>query len=76
MAGRIVRVAAKEGETVKAGAELLVIEAMKMENLIKATHDVKIEAVRVKEGESVAANQELLKFATEKAAEKSTEKAS
>ena len=62
MAGRIVRVAVKEGEMVKAGSELLVIEAMKMENLIKATQDVKIVAVKVKEGESVASNQELLKF--------------
>jgi propionyl-CoA carboxylase alpha chain len=62
MAGRIVRVAVKQGETVKAGSELLVIEAMKMENLIKATYDVKIESVNVKEGDSVGSNQELLKF--------------
>lgn len=64
MAGRIVRVAAKKGETVKAGGELLVIEAMKMENLIKATYDVKIEDVKVKDGDSVAANQELIKFSS------------
>jgi len=70
MAGRIVRVAAKKGETIKAGAELLVIEAMKMENLIKATYDVKIEDVKVKDGDSVAANQELIKFAVEKEPQK------
>ncbi|PIR32132.1 MAG: propionyl-CoA carboxylase [Alphaproteobacteria bacterium CG11_big_fil_rev_8_21_14_0_20_44_7] len=62
MAGKIVRVAAKEGQTIKKGEELIVIEAMKMENLIRATHDVKIAKVKIAAGESVAANQELVTF--------------
>jgi len=64
MAGKIVRLAVKEGDKVKPGDELVVIEAMKMENLIKATHATTVKTVNVKPGDSVASNQEILAFDT------------
>ncbi len=63
MAGKVVRLSVKEGETVKPGDELIVIEAMKMENSIRATHQTKIMEVNVKQGDSVASNQQIMKFA-------------
>jgi propionyl-CoA carboxylase alpha chain len=63
IAGLIVGVKVKEGQDVKAGQELLVIEAMKMENVIYADHDTKITKVSVQEKESVAVDQVLLEFA-------------
>ena len=62
MAGKIVRLDVKVGDKVKAGDELVVIEAMKMENLIKATMDVEIAEVKVAAGDNVASNQEIIKF--------------
>ena len=64
MAGKIVRLGVKEGDKVKPGDELVVIEAMKMENLIKATHPTTVKKVNVKDGDSVSANQEILVFDT------------
>ena len=62
MAGKIVRLSVKKGDVIKPGDELVVIEAMKMENSIKATHATKITDVKVKEGESVSSNQEIISF--------------
>ncbi|MDX1974584.1 MAG: acetyl/propionyl/methylcrotonyl-CoA carboxylase subunit alpha [Rickettsiales bacterium] len=63
IAGLIVGIRVKEGQEVKAGQELVVIEAMKMENVIYADHDTKIKKVAVAEKESVAVDQVLLEFA-------------
>jgi len=54
IAGRIVRVNVKPGDTVKAGDVLLVLEAMKMENEIKAPKDGTVREVLVSEGARVA----------------------
>ncbi|MFQ5356341.1 MAG: pyruvate carboxylase subunit B, partial [Mariprofundaceae bacterium] len=53
MPGRIVAVHAKEGQQVKAGDTLLVVEAMKMENQVHAPVSGKVAAIYVKEGENV-----------------------
>ncbi len=68
LAGLIVGVRVKEGDHVKAGNPIILIEAMKMENLVTADHDVDIKSVNVAVGDSVAMGQVLVEFA-EKAEE-------
>lgn len=62
MPGSIVSVAVEVGQTVSVGQELLVIEAMKMQNLIKAESDGKVKAVTVKAGQSVGVDEILIEF--------------
>ena len=62
IAGLIVSLKVKEGDTVKQGQELVVIEAMKMENVIFADHETKIKKVSVAEKESVQVDQVLMEF--------------
>ena len=62
MAGKIVRLCVKVGDKVKVGDDLVVVEAMKMENLIKANHETVITEVNVKDGDSVTSGQEIMKF--------------
>lgn len=51
--GVILRVNCKEGQTVKMGDNLIVLEAMKMENEIHADKEGVIKSIKVKEGDSV-----------------------
>lgn len=51
--GVILNVKVNVGDTVKKGDTILILEAMKMENAIKADRDGKIAAINVKQGESV-----------------------
>ncbi len=60
--GKIVRFKVAEGDEVKAGQELVIIEAMKMENIIRTDHDVKIEKIAFSEGEPVGIGQMIIKF--------------
>jgi biotin carboxyl carrier protein len=60
MPGMVLKVLVKEGDLVKKGEGLLVLEAMKMENLIKAPADIKISKINVKSGHTVEKNQVLL----------------
>jgi pyruvate carboxylase len=53
MPGKVVKVNVKAGDVVKAGAVLLVTEAMKMETNVKAKADCTIAEVRFKEGDKV-----------------------
>jgi propionyl-CoA carboxylase alpha chain len=63
MPGLIVSIAVDRGEPVKAGQELLILEAMKMENVLRAERDGVVEEIRVTPGASVAADQVLIAFA-------------
>ena len=63
MPGLIVSIAVDRGEPVKAGQELLILEAMKMENVLRAERDGVVEDVRVTPGASVAADEVLIAFA-------------
>ena len=63
MPGLIVSIAVSRGDPVKAGQELLILEAMKMENVLRAERDGVVEEVRVQPGASVAADEILLAFA-------------
>ena len=51
--GTILKLNVKEGDTVKAGSSLLVMEAMKMENQVMAEKDGVVSAIKVKEGDAV-----------------------
>ena len=53
MPGTIINVPVKVGQAVKTGDVLVVLEAMKMENEIKAARDATVAAVAVSKGESV-----------------------
>jgi biotin carboxyl carrier protein len=55
MPGRIVRILAEAGELVVAGQGIVVIEAMKMQNELKAPRDGRVTAIGVKEDDRVNA---------------------
>lgn len=60
MSGLIVKLHVSEGQQVKRGQKLLVLEAMKMENDIISEHDGTVLKVLVKEGDNVETQQTLL----------------
>ena len=60
--GRVGRLWVAEGDTVEAGQRLLAIEAMKMENEVRAPHAGTVESVRVAAGSSVELGDELLRM--------------
>jgi propionyl-CoA carboxylase alpha chain len=62
MPGLLTDVAVKPGQEVKAGEKLAVIEAMKMENILKAEQDGVVASVLAKPGESLAVDQPILEF--------------
>lgn len=62
MPGLIVKVNVRTGDSVRAGESLLVLEAMKMENEIRATHDGTVARVHVTPGDAVLKNALLLEF--------------
>jgi biotin carboxyl carrier protein len=57
MPGKIVRVLVSAGDSVRAGQGLLVVEAMKMQNEIRAPKSGTIDRVRVVEGQTVNAGE-------------------
>ena len=62
MPGLLVEVAVKPGQEVKAGERLATIEAMKMENILRAERDAVVEEQLASAGESVAVDQPILRF--------------
>lgn len=60
MPGRIVRVMVAEGDTVDAGDGLIVVEAMKMENVLTALSAGEVATIHVEEGDAVEAGQDLV----------------
>lgn len=62
MPGLIIDLRVKPGDVVKPGDALLVLEAMKMENVIKSAGEGVVKQVKVKKGDSVEKNQVLLEF--------------
>jgi propionyl-CoA carboxylase alpha chain len=63
MPGLVVSIAVTEGQEVKAGETLAVVEAMKMENVLRAERDGIIKAIPVKPGDSVAVDAVIMEFA-------------
>ena len=62
MPGKIISINVKDGQKIKSGENLLILEAMKMENLITATKDAKIKKINVKSNDTVEADQILIEF--------------
>lgn len=62
MPGKIIEIFVKVGDIVKANKPVLIMEAMKMENEMRATADVKVKEICVKQGASVESGQVLIKF--------------
>jgi len=62
MPGLLVRLKVKTGDSVKAGEELAVVEAMKMENVLRATSDGVVKEVTAEAGDSLAVDQAILEF--------------
>jgi biotin carboxyl carrier protein len=60
MPGKVVKVLVKPDDEVKSGAPVVVVEAMKMENELRAPRDGKVREVKVQEGQAVEANQILV----------------
>ncbi len=63
MPGLIKAVNVAEGQDVKAGDSLAVVEAMKMENILRAERDGKIKKINAKPGDSLAVDAVILEFA-------------
>ncbi|MCR5880727.1 acetyl/propionyl/methylcrotonyl-CoA carboxylase subunit alpha [Phenylobacterium sp. J367] len=63
MPGLVVSVDVVAGQEVKTGEVVAVLEAMKMQNIIRAEHDGTVKAVNAKSGDSVAADEVLVEFA-------------
>jgi propionyl-CoA carboxylase alpha chain len=63
MPGLVVALPVQEGQQVKMGDVLAVIEAMKMENVLVAERDVTISKLRVNKGDSMARDQIIMEFA-------------
>jgi biotin carboxyl carrier protein len=62
MPGLVLKLIAKEGDEIKTGDSLLILEAMKMENVIKSGGEGKIKHVRVSERDAVEKNQVLIEL--------------
>jgi propionyl-CoA carboxylase alpha chain len=62
MPGLLVSLAVAEGEEVKAGQELAIVEAMKMENVLRAERDGRIARLHASTGASLAVDQAILEF--------------
>jgi len=67
MPGKIVQILVKEGERVKKGQPLAVLEAMKMEHTLSAPAEATVEAVQVSAGDQVAEGAVVVRFAKEAA---------
>lgn len=62
MPGLIIDLKVKVGDSVKIGDQLLILEAMKMENILKAQGEGIVKSVKVKKGDSVEKGQILVEF--------------
>lgn len=62
MPGLVIDMKVNAGDAVKAGDPLLILEAMKMENIIKSPGDATIKNVKAKKGDTVEKGQVLIEF--------------
>jgi propionyl-CoA carboxylase alpha chain len=62
MPGLVVSIAVSEGESVEAGQALATVEAMKMENVLRADRDCTVENIRVSAGDSLSVDDVIMEF--------------
>ena len=62
MPGQVVRIDVKEGDVVESGQPLAIVEAMKMENVLKAERRSRVSKIRVKPGTVLAVDEVILEF--------------
>src|SRR5690349_14958127 len=62
MPGLIVSIAVEVGQEVKAGEPLAIVEAMKMENVLRAERDGKVKAIHARKGDSLAVDAVIMEF--------------
>ncbi|MBK8879597.1 MAG: acetyl-CoA carboxylase biotin carboxyl carrier protein subunit [Haliscomenobacter sp.] len=62
MPGLVLEISVKEGDTVEKGQSLLILEAMKMENVLKSPGDGVVKRIFVDKGRPVDKNQILLEM--------------
>jgi propionyl-CoA carboxylase alpha chain len=62
MPGLLLKVSVTEGQEVKAGEELAVVEAMKMENVLRAEQDAVVARLSAAPGDSLMVDQVIMEF--------------
>jgi propionyl-CoA carboxylase alpha chain len=62
MPGLLTRLEVKKGDKVEAGQPIAVVEAMKMENILRAEKSTTVKATPVKAGDSLAVDQVIVEF--------------
>ena len=62
MPGLVKTIQLEENQKIKSGDQLIIIEAMKMENILRSEKDCIVDKILVKEGDSVSTDQELILF--------------
>ena len=63
VSGQLMEVLFREGQEVKAGETLAVVEAMKMENVLRADRDLTVEKIVAEPGDSLAVDAVIMEFA-------------
>ena len=54
MPGQVVKVCVQENQKINSGDDLIILDAMKMENILKADKDAVIKKIHIKEGDTVS----------------------
>jgi len=62
MPGLMVKIDVQVGEEVQEGQALCTVEAMKMENILRADRKAKVKKVNVKAGDSLAVDETIMEF--------------
>ena len=62
MPGKVVQIFVKKNDIINKGETLIILDAMKMENILKTDSKVKVLEIYVKKGEAVSAEQNLIKL--------------
>ena len=62
MPGKVVDILVKKGDIVNEGETLIILDAMKMENILKSENKVKVIEIFVIKDEAVASDQKLIKL--------------
>ncbi|RYD97410.1 MAG: biotin/lipoyl-binding protein [Sphingobacteriales bacterium] len=63
MPGLVLKVMVTEGQSIRKGDPVLILEAMKMENVFKASADATVKAIKIVEGQAVEKGEILIELA-------------